>query len=259
MKVLVPHALALIFVATAAALWIFGSPECAETPQHAIMTTMVMPAHTYARSENWARISASVALDPHVAEFVVTWLNPDDPPPTIHGARVEVRGRSLAQRFNVSNVKTPYVTLIDDDMLVDRGYHRRLLYAASQTTGLTGHHMRGVSKSGTYYNHCGHPFLPDCTLVLTKFMVVPTWFLRSFLEDTTAVAYIDAHQNCEDIFMNYHVRQLTGTLPTFVPLCGAPQTELNSAAGLSTTRPNWSGKRSKCARWARKHYGLPSF
>lgn len=250
-------ALAIISVAVPATIIFTRSgPSCTQAEEHSIQTTLLMPAHTYARQDNWDIIAASAASDPHVAEFVVTWLNPVDPPPKIEGARVVVRERSIAQRFNVSDIKTEFVTLVDDDIVLHHRFHQRLLLAASEGFGIVGADRRGYSKTGTYYYTCGYFGFPKCSIALTKTMVVRTRFLESFLQDDIAAEYVRTNQNCEDILMNFHVQRLTRQNTKFVSECTNGRTELNAAKGLSTTRPNWTSKRSQCVRWARKHYKI---
>ena len=173
-------ALAIISVAVPATIIFMRSePLCTQAEDHSIQSTLLMPAHTYARQNNWNIIALGAASDPHVAEFVVTWLNPVDPPPKIEGARVVVREKSIAQRFNVSEIKTEFVTLVDDDMLLDATHHKRLLLAASQTSGIVGVDRRGT-PGGTYYYTCGYIGLPECSLTLPKGMIVRTRFLILF-------------------------------------------------------------------------------
>ena len=248
-------ALAIISVAVPATIIFMRSePSCMQAEDHSIQSTLLMPAHTYARQNNWNSIAMGAASDPHVAEFVVTWLNPVDPPPKIEGARVVVRERSIAQRFNVSNIKTEFVTLVDDDMLLDATHHKRLLLAASQTSGIVGVDRRGYSKGGTYYYTCGYIGLPECSLTLPKGMIVRTRFLDAFLADTVAMEYVDTGHHCEDIFMNFLVRKLTRQSTQFVSGCNHERIDLDAPKGLSTTRKNWGNERTDCVRWARKHY-----
>lgn len=231
------------------------SPTCEQVPDHNLESTLLMPAISFSRAENWERIAEFSQKDPHISKFFITWHNILDEGPQIEGATLLNREPPLTQRFNAS-VKTEFVTIIDDDLLISPEYHKRLLFEASKTKGLVGYDYRGYDKNGNYHYHCGFAGLPDCTMVLTKTLIVRKHFLESFLQDEKAMKFVEAKNNCEDILLNFHVRKITKEYPVFVPACGHKRIGMKDKIGLSDMGDDWTKQRSSCVRWAQKHYSI---
>lgn len=241
---------------TVPALFIYASgPRCPETPKHNLQTTLLMPAINFERQKNWELISLFANEDDHVKDFVVTWHNLLEEPPTIPGAKILYRDKPLGQRFNAT-INTEFVTIIDDDELLSPEYHSRLLWEASKTQGLAGYDTRSYDSNGNYKYYCGYLKNNDCTMTLTKTLVVRKYLLDSFISDKTAMEYIKVQKNCEDILLNFHVRKITGAYPVFVPPCDKSRTNLEETGKLSARWTSWTTKRSDCVRWAQKHYEI---
>lgn len=226
-------------------------------------TTLVTMAYNSKRRGNWkVMLESYCRMDDIFDKILFIWQNVSAPCPEFQPCEVDVQ--CLATKQNSMNnryyfrehVQTRTTFSVDDDVIVPRDLVIKLLRRSFQSD-LVGLDTRSFGSDGTY-SFWGFTY-PN-KMVLPKTWVLPVRYWDLYWQDEEILRFIDSGNACEDLAMNFVVRNYTQENPAFVygSFFGQQRQVLKEAGGLSIIgdRWNWGTRRTFCVRWLLQHFPL---
>ena len=224
-------------------------------------TSLVMLAFTQKRKLNWEKMLDSYCeMDDVIEKILFIWQDPSTPPPDVPSCKIKLKiihstRNSLNNRYRYKEeIDTRTAVSVDDDVLVSKSALTNMI-VQSQYHDLVGMDYRSFSAEGQYSFWW---FMFPNKLILTGTCIVPVKYWKMYMRDTELTTFIDRMHNCEDIAMNFVVKNATGQDPALLSLgfFENGRTNLINHGGLSTTNDswNWGRRRSECVKWMILHF-----
>lgn len=229
-------------------------------------TTIVLMGYAEARKSNYDIIFRTYGnLSNIVDKIIFIWNNQKIKPPLIPATKVEIflwrpKSNSLINRYRISAfVRTSSVLTIDDDVLLSGPMISAMLENHFQfPERLIGLDERHFNLKGDYL------FFPtgskSMLIVIGKTMLWNIKYAEKYIDDLKLVDF--THQvPCEDIGMNFLIRNLTSQEPIIIPFTNTRwRQNLNEIGGLSVgaRAKYWPEKRNRCVKFALHHFNINS-
>ena len=224
-------------------------------------TTLVLMGFSPKRIPNYEILFKGYGSMRNILDKIIfIWNNQDVDPPYVPTTDVDIKiwkapKNSMVNRYRIYNdTDTVSVLTVDDDVLLSEMLIKELIKTFSTNPDA----LLGLDERSFIKNKYSFRKNKSNKLVIGKTMMWNKKYAKEFLLDNELVTFSE-RKPCEDIAMNFLIRQKTGKEPTIVKMTQQKyRKNLDETDGLSIDpTTNWQAERNNCIAFMQTHFSDP--